>query len=335
MVDHTPPRVGVVGLGNMGTAIAHLVTLHDCDVIGWEYDAGVVEEVNTHHTNARFLADVELSPHLAATQDVRAVFDRTAMVFIALPSRFIQSTLQPVCEAGGPAPDTIIVNMAKGIDARTGLTAFQTVVDLFPANPCVMLSGPSIAHEFAHGQPTVVVLAGPDPAKLMQVAHVLDVRHFRTRFSSDTIGVELGGVLKNIYAIGLGLFDGQNIRSVNFRSVYLTSALEEMTRLGVAMGAQAATFAYLAGLGDLLATSLSEHSHNRRLGELLSQGLTLEEIQRRMGVLPEGYNTLKVALNLAEKLSTRLPLAKGLWDVIHGRYDPNSFIFSFIRDFVD
>lgn len=335
MTDHQLPTVGVVGLGNMGTAIAHLVTLHDCDVVGWEYDARVVEEVNTRHTNARFLPDIELSPRLVATQDVREVFDRATIVFIALPSRFIQPTLQPVRDASRMAPDTIVVNMAKGIDAGTGLTAFQTVSQLFPANPCVMLSGPSIANEFAHGQPTVVVLAGPDPAKLMLVAHVLDVRHFRTRFSSDTMGVELGGVLKNIYAIGLGLFDGRDIRSVNFRSVYLTSALEEMTRLGVAMGARAETFAYLAGLGDLLATSLSEHSHNRRLGELLSQGLALDEIQQRMGVLPEGYNTLRVALDLAEKLGARLPLAKGLWDVIHGRYDPERFIFSFIRDFVD
>lgn len=335
MTDHQLPTVGVVGLGNMGTAIAHLVTLHDCDVVGWEYDARVVEEVNTRHTNARFLPDIELSPRLVATQDVREVFDRATIVFIALPSRFIQPTLQPVRDASRMAPDTIVVNMAKGIDAGTGLTAFQTVSQLFPANPCVMLSGPSIANEFAHGQPTVVVLAGPDPAKLMLVAHVLDVRHFRTRFSNDTMGVELGGVLKNIYAIGLGLFDGRDIRSVNFRSVYLTSALEEMTRLGVAMGARAETFAYLAGLGDLLATSLSEHSHNRRLGELLSQGLALDEIQQRMGVLPEGYNTLRVALDLAEKLGARLPLAKGLWDVIHGRYDPERFIFSFIRDFVD
>jgi glycerol-3-phosphate dehydrogenase (NAD(P)+) len=198
-----------------------------------------------------------------------------------------------------------------------------------------MLSGPSIANEFARGMPTVVVLAGQDRADLMRVAWTLDTRHFRTRFSDDAIGVELGGVLKNIYAIGLGMFDGQDIRSVNFRSVYLTIALEEMTRMGVAMGAQAETFAYLAGLGDLLATSLSQHSHNRRLGEYLSQGLALGEIQERLGVLPEGFNTLKIALNIAEKLHVSLPLAKGLWDVIHGHLGAEQFIFSFIRDFVD
>lgn len=335
MANRVAPRVGIVGLGNLGTAIGNLAAANGCEVVGWEFTAAVVEEINRHHLNSRFLPGVDLDPRLIATHDLHEVFYRTRVVFVALPSRFIQPTLQPVRDAGKAAPDTIVVNMAKGIDADSGLTAFQTTSALFPANPCVMLSGPSIANEFAHGMPTVVVLAGRDATRLMQVAHVLDAHHFRTRFSSDAMGVELGGVLKNIYAIGLGLFDGQGIRSVNFRSVYLTIALEEMTRIGVAMGARAETFAYLAGLGDLLATSLSEHSHNRRLGEYLSQGLALEEIQQRMGVLPEGFNTLRAVLDIAEKLHVSLPLAKGLWDVIQGRFQAERFIFSFVRDFVE
>ncbi|MCS6843032.1 MAG: NAD(P)H-dependent glycerol-3-phosphate dehydrogenase [Caldilineales bacterium] len=335
MTTEPRPPIGIVGLGNMGAAVAHLITQHDRDVIGWEYDPAVVAEVNQRHTNERFLPGVPLSPRLRATRDVHEVFRGASIVFIALPSRFIQPTLGPVCAAGGVSPDTIVVNMAKGIDAATGLTAFQTVSALFPRNPCVMLSGPSIANEFARGEPTVVVLAGQSLTHLTQVAQVLDSRHFRTRFSHDTMGVELGGVLKNIYAIGLGLFDGLNVGSVNFRAAYLTIALEEMTLLGVAMGARAETFAYLAGLGDLLATSMSEHSHNRRLGELLSQGLSLEQIQAQMGVLPEGYNTLRVALNLAEKLHVNLSLAHGLWSVICGRYTAQQFIYSFIRNFVD
>lgn len=328
-------RIGLVGLGNLGTAIGNLVTANCCDVVGWEYSAEVVQEINVSRSNSRFLPGIDLSPRLRATQDIHEVFQNTRIVFIAIPSKFIRPTLQPVRDANLVAPDVVVVNMAKGIDADSGLTAFQTTCELFPQNPTVMLSGPSIANEFAHGMPTVVVLAGDSRADLMRTARVLDTRHFRTRFSEDAIGVELGGVLKNIYAIGLGLFDGKDIRSVNFRSVYLTIALEEMTRLGVAMGAKAETFAYLAGLGDLLATSLSEHSHNRRMGDYLSQGMDLEDIQERMGVLPEGYNTLKIALDIAEKLHVSLPLARGLWDVIHGRFEAERFIFSFIRDFVD
>jgi glycerol-3-phosphate dehydrogenase (NAD(P)+) len=131
------------------------------------------------------------------------------------------------------------------------------------------------------------------------------------------------------------MFDGKHIQSVNFRAVYLTSALEEITRLGVGMGGKPETFAYLAGMGDLLATSLSEHSHNRRMGELLAQGLSLDEVQKTMGVVPEGFNTMSLALSLAEKLHISLPLAKGLWDVIHGRYETERFISSFAQDFID
>jgi glycerol-3-phosphate dehydrogenase (NAD(P)+) len=206
---------------------------------------------------------------------------------------------------------------------------------MFPHNPRVMLSGPSIANEFARRQPTVVVIAGQSKTALMRVAHALDNEYFRTRFSDDEVGVELGGILKNIYAIGLGLFDGEQITSVNFRSVYLTLALEEITRVGVALGAKVETFLYLSGIGDLLATSLSGHSHNRRMGELLAQGLSRPAIEREMGVMPEGYNTLRSMLYIAEKMHVAMPLAKGLWDVINGRYSAEKFIQSFIRDFVE
>lgn len=325
--------VGLVGLGNLGSAIANLVASNGHPVIGWEYNEAVVTEINQAHTNSVYLPGVALSSDIEATTDLSRVWREASLVFVALPSAFIERTLAPG-RAGVPA-STIIVNMAKGIQADTGRTSFQVLSQLFPQNRLVMLSGPSIATEFARGLPTVVVIAGADTSDLVPVASVLDNRYFRTRFSADTIGVELGGILKNIYAIGLGLFDGADIRSVNFRAAYLTLALEEITRLGVAMGAMAETFSYLAGLGDLMATSLSEHSHNRHLGEQLAKGRALAEIKAEMRVLPEGYNTLKVTLFIAEKMHISLPLAKGLWDVINGRYQANQFIDAFIRDFVD
>lgn len=325
--------VGLIGLGNLGSAIANLVASNGYDVFGWEYNGGVVDDINTLHVNSRYLPGVALDRRLVATTNLVDVLNSCQVIFIALPSGFIKSTLQPLAHA--VRGSAVLVNMAKGIDAMTGLTAFQTLTALFPRHARVMLSGPSIANEFAQGMPTVIVLAGGSRADLMQVALLLDTRHFRTRFSDDTIGVELGGLLKNIYAIGLGIFDGQQITSVNFRAAYLTIALEEMSRIGVALGGHRETFDYLAGLGDLLATSLSGQSHNRHMGELLSKGLSAAQIKEEMGVLPEGYNTLKVILNIAEKLHVSLPLAKGLWNVIQGRLEADYFIFSFIRDFVD
>lgn len=326
-------RIGLVGLGNLGTAVGNLAAKNGYAVLGWEYQTAVVSEINEQHRNSRFLEGVALEPTLEATNELAAVFRACEVVFVAIPSVFVQSTLEPVREIV-PA-DAVLVNMAKGIDGRTGLTSFQTLQGLFPQQRLVMLSGPSIANEFARGLPTVVMLAGESRNDLLLVAHVLDNDHFRTRFSDDAIGVELGGILKNIYAIGLGLFDGKHIKSINFRAVYLTSALEEMARVGAGMGAKVETFLYLAGIGDLLATSLSEHSHNRHMGELLARGLSLEEIREEMGVLSEGYNTLKAILYIAEKLHISVPLAKGLWDVINGRVTADKFITAFIRDFME
>lgn len=326
-------RVGLIGLGNLGTAVANLIAANGHHVLGWEHHDAVVQEINDQRTNSRFLPDIELHPELAATTDLASVVTECDVVFVAIPSVFVKPTLMTV--RGEMPDDCLIVNTAKGIDRVTGLTSFQTIGSLFPGNRRVMLSGPSIANEFARDMPTVVVLAGDRTDDLLAVANLLDNDHFRTRFSDDPTGVELGGILKNIYAIGLGLFDGRSITSVNFRAVYLTIALEEIARFGVGMGARIETFLYLSGIGDLLATSLSGHSHNRRLGELLGYHRTLAEIEEIMGVLPEGFNTLKVILYIAEKMHLSMPLARGLLDVINGRRDAEEFIGSFIKDFVE
>ncbi len=325
--------VGLIGLGNLGSAVADLVARNGHDVVGWDHQSEVVEEVSTRHRNSRYLPGLDLHPASTATDDLAGLLATCEVVFIAVPARFIEPTLAPVVDAV-PA-DTIVVNMAKGIDVRNGLTALQTLGELLPRHSVVMLSGPSIANEFAHGMPTVVVLAGPDRTDLLRVSTLLDNEYFRTRFSDDAIGVELGGVLKNIYAIGLGMFDGQAVTSINFRAVYLTVALEEMARIGAAVGARLETFLYLAGIGDLLATALSEHSHNRQMGQRLAEGRTREQIRDEMGVLPEGYGTLRATLYVAEKMHVAVPLAKGLWDVIDGRQTADRFITSFIHDFVE
>lgn len=325
--------VGLIGLGNLGTAIANLVAHNGHDVIGWDHQAEVVAEISTQHRNTRYLPSIDLHPAVSATDDLAALLASCDVVFVAVPARYVESSLSPFVDA--VSPETTVVNMAKGIDVKSGLTALQTLQELFPSNPVVMLSGPSIANEFAHGMPTVIVLAGSDRTDLLRVSTLLDNEHFRTRFSDDAIGVELGGVLKNIYAIGLGMFDGQEVSSINFRAVYLTIALEEMARIGAAVGARLETFLYLAGIGDLLATALSEHSHNRHMGQRLAEGLTREQVRDEMGVLPEGYSTLRATLYVAEKMHVSVPLAKGLWGVIEGHQTADRFITSLIHDFVE
>jgi glycerol-3-phosphate dehydrogenase (NAD(P)+) len=326
-------KIGIIGLGNLGSAVGNMIAANGHTVLGWEHDPEVIREIQEKHTNTRFLPGIPLHPGLQATSALDRVVRENQAVFVSIPSAFIRATLDPYREQMNP--QAVLVNLAKGIDAETGLTSFQTLAELFPRNPKIMLSGPSIASEFAHRLPTLVVLAGKEISAQLLVARLLENEYFRTRFSDDEIGVELGGILKNIYAIGLGLFDGKQIASINFRAAYLTLAMEEITHIGVGMGARIETFLYLSGIGDLLATSLSPHSHNRRMGELLAQGKSLSQIEQEMGVAPEGYNTLKTMLYIAEKLHIAMPLAKGLWDVIHAHLTAEQFITSFIRDFVN
>jgi glycerol-3-phosphate dehydrogenase (NAD(P)+) len=320
--------VGFVGLGNMGTTIANLIAQNGYVVIGWEYDRAVVREINKRHTNARYLRKIKLARSLTATDTLSDAFSSTGIVFIALPTVFIRQTL--AAAAVKIPKDTIVVNLSKGIDTETAETSFQIVSRLFPENRCVLLSGPSIANEIARHMPTVVTLAGASEEAVRTAARILDNEYFRTSISSDVTGVELGGILKNIYAIGLGIFDGSRVESVNFRSVYLTLALAEMARFGVRQGARPETFAYIAGLGDLFATSMSRHSHNRRMGELLAKGSSIDGVRRKMKVLPEGYTTLRSVLKTARRLNIPLPVARDLNAVIEGRMNTRTFIQSVI-----
>ncbi|MHB9155956.1 MAG: NAD(P)H-dependent glycerol-3-phosphate dehydrogenase [Endomicrobiales bacterium] len=321
-------KAGFVGLGNMGSTIANLVASNGFEVTGWDYNGSVIEEINEKHTNSRYLPGTRIHQRVKASRDLAAVL-QARVVFVALPSLFIRPTLAPVRRAARPG--AVIVNLAKGIEAKTGLTSSGVLSRLFPGNPQVMLSGPSIANEIAAGMPTAVMLSGEDDRALSLARRLLQNRSFRAVTSRDRTGVELGGILKNIYAIGLGIFDGKGVRSINFRSVYLTLAAREMARFGVRLGAREESFYSLAGLGDLFATSLSKHSHNRRMGELLARGASVRQIKEKMGVLPEGYNTLRTVLAIARKKRVRLALAEGLFRVMAGRYDTERFMFSIIR----
>jgi glycerol-3-phosphate dehydrogenase (NAD(P)+) len=317
-------KIGFVGLGNMGSAMANLICENGYDVCGWDFHKSVVREINAKHSNSKYFPIKKLCRKLTATDDLCYVLGNCGMIFIALPSIFIKKTMEVFKSRINER--AIIVNLAKGISSQTGETAFHELSHLFPRNQKVMLSGPSIANEIAQRFPTVVILAGKNPANLKKVSKVLENEHFRTKFSPDVIGAELGGILKNIYAIGLGIFDGYGISSINFRSIYLTLALKELRFIGVKMGGRNETFSYVSGLGDLFATSLSEHSHNRRLGELISKGRSLDSIRESMGILPEGYNTLKTFLKISGKLKIKIPVARGLNDIIEGKLKTAKFI---------
>ena len=322
-------KVGMVGLGNMGTAIANNIVRNGHALIGWEYCRETVSEINTKHVNTRYLPGVDLDHNLVATNNIKEAVQDKKIIFVALPSTFIKKVLCAVAQ--DVSQGAIIVSLSKGLDEETSHPVSYMLKDIFPQHEVIVLSGPSIANEFAHGLPCGVVLGGANVDSLYIVARVIETSRFRTRFSSDIIGVELAGIMKNIYAIGLGLIDGAGIESINFKSAFLTRAIQEMADLICALGGKSETVYYLAGLGDLIATSLSQHSHNRKFGELLSKGLSAEAAQKKMGVLPEGLKALRIALYLGEKYHIPMPVAKGLSNVVAGELKAATLVDNFKR----
>lgn len=321
-------KIGMIGLGNMGTAIANNIAKNGHSVTGWEFFEDTINEINKKHSNSRYLKGIKLNANLKATKNLEDAIKDKDMIFVGLPSLYIKKVL-----SGCPAvvnKDAIIVNLSKGIEEKTCQTAGRMLSDIFKGNEFVVLSGPSVANEFARGLPCGVVIAGSSKEVLCKVAHVVETPKFRTRFSSDVVGVEWAGIFKNMYAIGLGIIHGVHIESINFKASYLTRAIEEMADLIEAMGGERKSVYYLAGLGDLIATSLSEHSHNRKLGELLSRGLNFEQAKKEMGILPEGLRALLAATYLCEKYHIAMPVAEGILKVIEGKLKPRQLVEDFM-----
>ncbi|MCB1615685.1 MAG: hypothetical protein KDI30_06700, partial [Pseudomonadales bacterium] len=293
----------------------------------WEYDKAVVDEVNTLSTNQRYLEGLSLSRKVVATTDMQAFFREVDIVFVTLPSRFVKRVIAPhASQVSGQLP---FVNMSKGIEEETGETVFQQLSALFPHNPLAMVAGPSLANEFSRGVFTAVVAASEHIWLVEKVRQLMSNLRFAVVASEDAIGVELGGILKNIYALGMGLFDQRTDKGMNLVGAYLTQSLKEMTLLGVAMGASPGSFTNLSGVGDLITTAMSEHSHNQKMGRLVASQMPIESIRKEMGVLPEGYNTVRVALKQAARLQLDLPLASLIYRAVNDNLGVDDFLDEF------
>lgn len=298
-------RVTVLGAGAWGTTQADHLARAGADVVLWARDRAVVDAIDTTHRNEGFLPGHALAPSLRATTDLAQAVASAEVVLNAVPSHATRSVL----EAAGPGiPSTaVVVNSSKGIEVGT-LTFLSGVVKAtLPGLPYVMLSGPSFAEEVASRQPTAVVAASRDPASAERTQALFSTPYFRVYTSDDVTGVEVAGALKNVIAIAAGVLDGLGLGH-NPRAALVTRGLAEMTRLGVALGADERTFAGLAGLGDLVLTCTGGLSRNRSLGVALGQGQTLAQWTSTHRSAVEGVNTARAALRLAEKAGVELPI---------------------------
>ncbi len=307
--------VGVLGAGAWGTAIASVVAQNCPSVLLWAREPDVVNEINSRHTNERFLPGACLPDSVRATTKV-AELSGLDVIINATPTQFVRSTItNDLCR------DAVVVNLAKGIERGTHLRVSEVVEHIAPSKRSyVVVSGPSHAEEVVRGMPTTVVCAGRDKDVVASIQRLMMLPTFRVYASDDVVGVEIGGALKNVIAIAAGIVDGLGMGD-NTKAALITRGLAEITRLGVALGADPQTFFGLAGLGDLFVTCTSRHSRNRAVGERIGRGETLEQILKTMSAVAEGVPTTQAALELAAAVGLELPITERVADILWNNAD--------------
>ena len=317
-------RIGVIGSGSWGTALAVHLAHTGHDVRLWARDAGLSSEMTASRENRVYLPGVELPPALVPTSDMRAALDEAQFVVIAVPSHGVRD----VARLANPhLPDACaIVSATKGLEEGSLLRMSQVLRQELPSGgDVVVLSGPSFASELARKLPTAIVAAGDSAAVVESVMAHFRSPALRLYGSSDVVGVELGGSLKNIIAIAAGVVEGLGLGH-NALAALITRGLAELSRLAVALGAERDTLAGLAGLGDLVLTCTGDLSRNRRVGLALAKGESLKDILARTRMVAEGVRTTEAALALSAKHGIELPIASGMSDVLSGRTDPQTAI---------
>jgi glycerol-3-phosphate dehydrogenase (NAD(P)+) len=298
-------RVGVIGAGAWGTALADLAATNGCIVTLWAREEDVVRSINEEHTNTRFLPGVAVSRGVSATTDLAAALAGADLVVAAVPSAHLRSVMRDG-QSGAPASAVFVV-ATKGIEETTLALMTDVVGREVPGRPVVALSGPSFAAEVAAHQPTALVAASANEAAARAVQGAFSNAFLRVYTHDDVVGVELGGALKNVMAIATGIAEGAGL-GFNSRAALITRGLAEMTRLGTACGARPATFAGLAGLGDLVLTCTGALSRNRALGMAIGQGSTLEQALAGLETVAEGVGTARSASALAERVGVEMPI---------------------------
>lgn len=310
-------NVALLGGGSWGTTVASLVS-RNAPVTLWARNPETVAEINSKHTNEVYLPGAKLPKKLVATDNIADAVAGADVIIMGIPSHNFRSVLLEVkkhIRAWVP-----IISLTKGLELETGLRMTQVISEVLPGHPVGVLTGPNLAREIMAGQAAASVIAMEDEIIVRELQSLFSSGLFRVYTNSDVIGCELGGVLKNIIAIAVGMGDGQGAGD-NTRSALITRGLSEVTRLGVAMGGKAETFAGLAGMGDMIATCTSPQSRNRHVGVELGKGRNMQDIIDEMVMVAEGAKSAPAVMALAKKFQVEMPIAEDVSRVVAGDSD--------------
>jgi len=307
-------RVAMLGGGSWGTTVATL-TCRNAPVTLWARNPATVDEINERHTNERYLPGFDLPASLAASSDLGAVVADADVVVMAIPSHNFRSVIHAA--ASHIRPWVPVVSLTKGLELDTGKRMTEIVKEELPGHPVGVLTGPNLAREIMEGRAAASVVAMEDAIIVRELQSLFQSGLFRCYTNDDVIGCELGGVLKNIIAIAVGMGDGLGAGD-NTRAALITRGLAEMTRLGVVLGGRAETFAGLAGMGDMIATCVSPFSRNRHVGVELAKGLEIHEIIEQMVMVAEGVKTAPAVMALAIEHDISMPITEDVYRVVTG-----------------
>jgi glycerol-3-phosphate dehydrogenase (NAD(P)+) len=311
-------RIGIIGAGSWGTALAwHLARLNH-KVLLWCYESEVADFINIHRVNQIYLPKVALPASISATTDERQAVVSSDLIVLAVPTQFLRGVLERISVYLQEKP---IVNVAKGIEKETLLLIPDLLKETLPEffHHCfAYLSGPSFAREVVSGLPTAVCVAADDLILAQLIQRIFASASFRVYTTTDVVGVEIGGALKNVIAIAAGISDGLGLGQ-NSKAALITRGLYEITKLGLALGAKRETFAGLSGMGDLILTCNSQLSRNRTLGFYIGQGLTLAAAQSRLcggKMVAEGVATTEAVVKLSQKVKVEMPIGGQVYQVL-------------------
>ena len=304
----------MVGAGSWGTTVASLVA-HNADTTLWARRDDLVDEINSRHTNSAYLPSATLPDTLRASSDLDALIAVADVVAMAVPSQGFRDVAARVANSIGAT--TPVVSLSKGLERSTLMRMSQVLEESMPGRPVAVLSGPNLAREILAGQPAASVIACADDAVATTLQQLFSRPTFRLYTNPDVVGCEIGGVVKNVIAIASGIAQGFGFGD-NTKATLVTRGLAEMTRLGVAMGANPLTFAGLAGMGDIMATCASMQSRNTQVGVRLGKGESIADIVDSMNMVAEGVKSSAVVVDLARKLGVEMPIAEQVARVCDG-----------------
>lgn len=324
----TALRVTVLGGGSFGTAMANTAVRNGCDTMIWIRDEAIAKEINATHVNKRYLPDFKLEDGLRAVSNLEQAVCGRDIILVAIPSHSFRDVLRqikPFISAQA------VVSLTKGVEAKTFSFMSDIIREELPEVPYGVLSGPNLAKEIVAGQPAGTVIASDSELVRYAVQQALHSALFRVFGSDDVHGVELGGALKNIYAVAMGMAAAYKVGE-NTKSMILTRALAEMSRFAVKLGANPLTFLGLSGVGDLFATCNSPLSRNYQVGFALGSGKTLDQATKELGQTAEGINTIVQVNTRAKELDVYMPITQALYEVIFEGAPPLNIAVSLMKN---